>query len=100
MSIWLIQKETKISGSHVLSVAETTDQYWIGTEHGLISYNFITGEITRFEQAANQDFSLPGEKIYSLINDHAGGMWVWRQIMVSVISRCLVRLFLERHLTE
>ncbi|EDK27823.1 putative transcriptional regulator, AraC/XylS family protein [Vibrionales bacterium SWAT-3] len=70
------EKETKISGSHVLSVAETTDQYWIGTEHGLISYNFITGEITRFEQAANQDFSLPGEKIYSLINDHAGGMWV------------------------
>ncbi|CAH6812835.1 AraC family transcriptional regulator [Vibrio chagasii] len=70
------EKETKISGSHVLSVAETTNQYWIGTEHGLISYNFITGEITRFEQAANQDFSLPGEKIYSLINDHAGGMWV------------------------
>lgn len=70
------EKETKINGSHVLSVAETTNQYWIGTEHGLISYNFITGEITRFEQAANQDFSLPGEKIYSLINDHAGGMWV------------------------
>ncbi|MCX2756766.1 helix-turn-helix domain-containing protein [Vibrio sp. Sgm 22] len=69
-------KETIVKGSHVLSLAETSDQYWIGTEHGLISYNFITGHITRFEQATNQDFSLPGEKIYSLINDHAGGMWV------------------------
>ncbi len=70
------KKERWVRGSHVLSLAETTDQYWIGTEHGLISYNFITGQITRFEQADNQDFSLPGEKIYSLINDHAGGMWV------------------------
>ncbi|MFA0705531.1 helix-turn-helix domain-containing protein [Vibrio sp. 10N.222.48.A3] len=70
------KKERWVRGSHVLSLAETTDQYWIGTEHGLISYNFITGKITRFEQADNQDFSLPGEKIYSLINDHAGGMWV------------------------
>ena len=69
-------KETYVRGSHVLSLAETSDQYWIGTEHGLISYNFITGQVTRFEQATNQDFSLPGEKIYSLINDHAGGMWV------------------------
>ncbi|MFA0544613.1 AraC family transcriptional regulator, partial [Vibrio sp. 10N.222.52.B7] len=39
-------KENKIKGSHVLSLAETSDQYWIGTEHGLISYNFITGQIT------------------------------------------------------
>ena len=69
-------KETIVRGSHVLSLTETSDQYWIGTEHGLISYNFITGQITRFEQASNQDFSLPGEKIYSLINDHAGGMWI------------------------
>ncbi|WP_277871785.1 two-component regulator propeller domain-containing protein, partial [Vibrio cyclitrophicus] len=69
-------KEIFVRGSHVLSLAETSDQYWIGTEHGLVSYNFITGQVTRFDQAANQDFSLPGEKIYSLINDHAGGMWV------------------------
>jgi len=69
-------KETWVRGSHVLSFAETPDQYWIGTEHGLISYNFITGQITRFAQSANQGFSLPGEKIYSLVNDHAGGMWI------------------------
>ncbi|MFA0079055.1 helix-turn-helix domain-containing protein [Vibrio artabrorum] len=69
-------KETYVQGSNVLSVAETAEQYWIGTEHGLISYNFITGQVTRFEQVANQKFSLPGEKIYSLVNDHAGGMWI------------------------
>ncbi|MEZ9325083.1 helix-turn-helix domain-containing protein [Vibrio cyclitrophicus] len=69
-------KEIFVRGSHVLSLAETSDQYWIGTEHGLVSYNFITGQVTRFDQTANQDFSLPGEKIYSLMNDHAGGMWV------------------------
>lgn len=67
---------TYVRGSHVLSLAETSDQYWIGTEHGLVSYNFITGETIHFKRATNQDFSLPGEKIYSLINDHAGGMWV------------------------
>ena len=66
----------RIPGSHVLSLAETSDQYWIGTEHGLMSYNFITGKITRFQGSDNQDFSLPGEKIYSLVNDSAGGLWI------------------------
>ncbi|WP_299687133.1 helix-turn-helix domain-containing protein [uncultured Vibrio sp.] len=69
-------KTVLVSGSHVLSVAETSQHYWIGTEHGLIRYHFITGEVTRFDQAASQDFSLPGEKIYSLVNDQAGGMWI------------------------
>ena len=66
----------RIPGSHVLSLAETSGQYWVGTEHGLMSYNFITGKVTQFQRSDNQDFALPGEKIYSLVNDSSGGMWI------------------------
>ncbi|MGB1321834.1 MAG: helix-turn-helix domain-containing protein [Vibrio gallaecicus] len=66
----------KVRGSHVLSLAETSDAYWVGTEHGLFSYDFFSGDITRFKKSPNEDFALPGEKIYSLINDTYGGMWI------------------------
>ncbi|NOH97878.1 helix-turn-helix domain-containing protein [Vibrio sp. 99-70-13A1] len=66
----------QVSGSHVLSLAETSNAYWVGTEHGLFSYDFFSGEVTRFQKSPNEDFALPGGKIYSLINDTYGGMWI------------------------
>ncbi|WP_414932281.1 helix-turn-helix domain-containing protein [Vibrio europaeus] len=65
-----------IAGSHVLSITETDQEYWIGTEKGLFVYTFLTGETQKFEQGIGAGNSLAGEKIYSLLNDNTGGIWV------------------------
>ncbi|MDC5848023.1 helix-turn-helix domain-containing protein [Vibrio europaeus] len=65
-----------IAGSHVLSITETDQEYWIGTEKGLFVYRFLTGETQKFEQGIGAGNSLAGEKIYSLLNDNTGGIWV------------------------
>ncbi|KJY83435.1 AraC family transcriptional regulator [Vibrio galatheae] len=65
-----------ISGSHVLSITETDQEYWIGTEKGLYVYRFLTGETQKFEHGIGVGSRLDGEKIYALLNDHAGGVWV------------------------
>lgn len=65
-----------IAGSHVLSITETSQEYWIGTEKGLFVYSFLTGETKRFDQGFLAGNALSGEKIYSLLNDGAGGVWV------------------------
>ncbi len=65
-----------IAGSHVLSITETDQEYWIGTEKGLFVYTFLTGETQKFEQGIGVGNSLAGEKIYSLLNDNTGGIWV------------------------
>jgi len=65
-----------ISGSHVLSITETSQEYWIGTEKGLYVYTFLTGETQKFEHGIGAGNSLAGEKIYSLLNDNTGGIWV------------------------
>lgn len=66
----------RIAGNHVLSITETAQEYWIGTEKGLFVYDFVTGEIRRFEQGVWAGNGLAGEKIYSLLNDNAGGIWI------------------------
>jgi len=65
-----------IAGSHVLSITETSQEYWIGTEKGLFVYSFLTGKTKRFEQGFLAGNDLAGEKIYSLLNDNAGGIWI------------------------
>lgn len=65
-----------ISGNHVLSITETSQEYWIGTEKGLFVYSFLTGKTKRFDQGFLAGNALSGEKIYSLLNDSAGGIWV------------------------
>ncbi|RTZ16915.1 helix-turn-helix domain-containing protein [Vibrio aquaticus] len=65
-----------IAGSHVLSITETNQEYWIGTEKGLFVYSFLTGETKRFDQGFLAGNELAGEKIYSLLNDNAGGIWI------------------------
>ncbi|MCG9748969.1 helix-turn-helix domain-containing protein [Vibrio brasiliensis] len=66
----------RIAGNHVLSITETDNEYWIGTEKGLFVYSFLTGETRRFEQGVWAGNGLAGEKIYSLLNDKAGGIWI------------------------
>ncbi|PFG46019.1 transcriptional regulator, AraC family [Vibrio sp. ES.051] len=66
----------RIGGSHVLTFAETNQEYWVGTEHGLYLYSFLSGEVTEVTPASFLELELDNTKIYSLLNDKMGGMWV------------------------
>lgn len=66
----------RIAGNHVLSLTETDQEYWIGTEKGLFVYDFSTGKTRRFEHGVWAGNALAGEKIYSLLNDNSGGIWI------------------------
>ncbi|WFB47388.1 AraC family transcriptional regulator [Vibrio coralliilyticus] len=66
----------RIPGGHVLSIAETQKGYWIGTESGLQSYSFASQESAYFAREHTHSHALFGEKVYSLLNDHRGGMWI------------------------
>lgn len=71
------QRPTKyIPGSHVLSITETSEEYWIGTENGLLVYSFLTGETKRLISSGVHDNSVIQGKIYALLNDQAGGIWI------------------------
>ncbi|NVD06168.1 helix-turn-helix domain-containing protein [Vibrio sp. JPW-9-11-11] len=70
------QPVKQISSGHVLSIAETDQEYWIGTEFGLFVYSFAIDETSRFEQGFWAGNDLGGEKIYALLNDQHGGMWI------------------------
>ncbi len=67
---------TKIGGSHVLTFAETNQEYWVGTEHGLYLYSFLTGEASEVESASFLELELDSTKIYSLLSDDMGGIWI------------------------
>ncbi|GEM_PF-775014 len=66
----------RIGSSHVLSMAETEKEYWVGTEEGLYVYSFITGKIVQLESNSNNEYALLGKKIYAMVNDFQGGMWI------------------------
>ncbi|WP_391089508.1 helix-turn-helix domain-containing protein [Vibrio sp. NH-UV-68] len=66
----------RISNNHVLSITETEQEYWIGTEKGLFIYTFSRDETRQFDQGFWAGNKLTGEKIYALLNDHRGGIWI------------------------
>ena len=66
----------RIGASHVLTFAETNQEYWVGTEQGLYLYSFLTGEVTQVTPASFLELELASTKIYSLLNDNMGGMWI------------------------
>lgn len=66
----------RIGASHVLTFAETNQEYWVGTEQGLYLYSFLTGEVTQVTPASFLELELASTKIYSLLNDSMGGMWI------------------------
>ncbi|AQP35683.1 AraC family transcriptional regulator [Vibrio anguillarum] len=71
------KRQQKLVGdSHVLSVAETDQEYWIGTEDGLFVHSFLTGKTVKLESNDQDNNGLPGNKIYSLVNDLQGGIWI------------------------
>ncbi|ELP5727871.1 helix-turn-helix domain-containing protein [Vibrio vulnificus] len=70
------QENVVIGDSHVLSMVETDQEYWVGTEHGLYSYSFLTGKIVKVRSSGPQDLNLENRKIYSLVNDEQGGIWI------------------------
>jgi AraC family chitin signaling transcriptional activator len=67
---------TQVGGSHVLTFAETNQEYWVGTEHGLYLYSFLTGEVTEVESSSFLELELDSNKIFSLLSDNMGGMWI------------------------
>ncbi|MDR9825958.1 helix-turn-helix domain-containing protein [Vibrio sp. FNV 38] len=75
-----IHNQTKmpryIGHTHVLSIAETHEGYWVGTENGLFLYDASSGEITQLQSSQLSDFNLVGDKVYALVNDDHGGVWV------------------------
>ncbi|MEF1251005.1 two-component regulator propeller domain-containing protein, partial [Vibrio owensii] len=66
----------RIGASHVLTFAETNQEYWVGTEQGLYLYSFLSGEVTQVTPASFLELELASTKIYSLLNDNMGGMWI------------------------
>ncbi|MGD8174017.1 helix-turn-helix domain-containing protein [Vibrio sp. TRT 21S02] len=71
-----VEPVAHVATSHVLSIAETDREYWIGTKRGLFIYSFMTGEISRLNSRNLPGYTLSGGKIYSLVNDHVGGIWL------------------------
>ena len=67
---------TSISQNHVLSMTETDDEYWIGTEQGLYVYSFDTNSTLVLESNVSTNYELDGDKIFSLINDGKQGIWI------------------------
>ena len=76
-NIYQSDKEViRIGSSHILTFAETNQEYWVGTEHGLYLYSFRSGEVTEVEPASFLELELDNTKIYSLLSDNMGGMWI------------------------
>lgn len=66
----------RVAESHVLSMAETENEYWIGTEDGLFVYSLLSGKTTKLKSNVHHDYSFQGQKIFALVNDFQGGIWV------------------------
>lgn len=66
----------RVAKSHVLSMAETENEYWIGTENGLFVYSLISEVTTKLKSSVHHEYSLKGQKIFSLVNDALGGIWI------------------------
>ncbi|GAD75893.1 AraC family transcriptional regulator [Vibrio azureus] len=66
----------KIGASHVLAFAETELGYWVGTEQGLYQFSFATRKTSEVQPASLLGVNPTNTKIYSLLNDEMGGMWI------------------------
>ncbi len=66
----------RVAKSHVLSMAETENEYWIGTENGLFVHSLLNDVTTKLKSSVHSEYSLQGQKIFSLVNDLQGGIWI------------------------
>ena len=65
-----------IEADHVLTIEETDVAYWLGTENGIYAYRFLDNDVTHIGANYQDDYALPGNHIYDLLNDGQGGIWV------------------------
>ncbi len=65
-----------IEGKHVLSITETEDEYWIGTETGLYAYAHESEKTHELQSGVSPKYQLDGQKIYALLNDGKMGIWI------------------------
>lgn len=70
---------TKIGHSAVLSMTEIGNGYWIGTENGVLIYSLATDEVGVLEGDKPSIYGIPEGKIYALLNDQQGGVWLATQ---------------------
>ncbi|MFC5076923.1 helix-turn-helix domain-containing protein [Vibrio thalassae] len=66
----------QLNRAKVLTLQESTRYFWVGTEHGLFLIDKNTQRIERVRHNINDNFSLSGDKIYSLVSDRMDGMWI------------------------
>ena len=68
-----LSEETK--GSSVYSLCEDDDVIWLGTDKGLSSYSYATGEISYFDVSTDDGMRI-SEQISSIAKDMDGNLWV------------------------
>ena len=68
-----LSEETK--GSSVYSLCEDDDVIWLGTDKGLSSYSYVTGEISYFDVSTDDGMRI-SEQISSIAKDMDGNLWV------------------------
>ncbi|MCG3765757.1 AraC family transcriptional regulator [Vibrio cincinnatiensis] len=88
----------KIGNSTVFSMIETEEAYWIGTDNGLLIYSLSQDDITEFSGIKPTEYGLPGGKIYALVNDQRGGIWIATNKGIRYFS--LFSQKLTRHFTD
>ncbi|OLY95028.1 hypothetical protein BUE76_22690 [Cnuella takakiae] len=54
----------------------TPDEWWIGTETGLFTYNQTTGVSKKLVKKSSDQFALSDNVIYTFCKDREGGIWV------------------------
>lgn len=80
------QEERWIGDTHVLAITESADEYWIGTENGLFVYSIAQQQTRKYTGVGRDEYTLSGNKVYALVNDHTGGIWIGTNRGVHYIS--------------
>ncbi|GAA4306931.1 ligand-binding sensor domain-containing protein [Compostibacter hankyongensis] len=53
----------------------SADEYWIGTESGIIIYNIGTGKTENLKKQYNDPYSISDNAVYTFCRDREGGIW-------------------------
>lgn len=81
----LITQKVPVNSS-LLSFAETESYFWFGTSYGLYKWDIATNSIEHYTAQVRDDYSLEGNKVYSVIADHHNGVWIATDNGVSYYS--------------
>ncbi|EMA8955980.1 helix-turn-helix domain-containing protein [Vibrio fluvialis] len=81
------QEPQKVGNAPVFSIVETENEYWIGTDNGLLVHSVETGNTVKLEGNNADDYGLSSGRIYSLVNDKQGGIWIATDKGIRYFSR-------------